>query len=421
MQLSRRYKKIAIKKDQPQQATPRGPSTSDVLMAAAIALPGLLVLPANAENAPEGTTFAFKYLSYSEDQSTSGNPALPGSGKRMKVDAPSVSISAGLGESWGVDGSFVYDSISGASPLYHSTLSGASGKGIKDTRLAGDAKVTHYFSRSSVGLGVALSKENDYSSRAVSLDFRVASDDNNTTFAMGTGYTSDKIQDEKDIILTTFGAAQKKTANDFMVGITHNLSPTDILQSNITFAAGKGYYDDPYKPLDKRPDARNDLAWLTRINHYFSGPDAALNLTYRYFNNNWGMRSHTFETEWRQQLSGGWTITPALRYYSQSSADFYSDLDLQNVSPATLYNAYPGLNSPNYAARPLYSADGRLSAFGAITPGLKIRNEISKGMVVDAKVEFYQQRSAWRLGGNGSPGIEPWKAIFIQVGFSQTF
>lgn len=384
-----------------------------------LVLPGLVALTAHAENAPEGVTVAFKYLNYEDAQSSSGDPSRPGSGKRMKVNAPSFGITAGLSDEWGLEAAAVYDSISGASPQYHSTLSGASGKGIKDERTAADAKLTRYFSRSSIGFGVATSSENDYKSNALSVDYRISSDDNNTTYAFGAGYSSDKIQDSNGNVIGLFGQAQKKKSKDFMFGVTQNLTPNDIIQSNLTYAVGKGYFDDPYKTFDKRPDTRNDLAWLTRLNHYYSNLDAALHVSYRLFSNNWGMHSHTLESEWHQQLSDGWKIVPALRYYSQNSADFYSDLDTQNAG-AGLFTAYPGLAGP-YAGRPFYSADTRLSAFGAITPGIKVSKEISKNFIVDVKAEYYQQRASWRLGGNGSTGIEPWHARFLQMGFSYKF
>lgn len=384
-------------------------SSADVLMAAAI---GLLALPAQAENAPEGTTVAFKYLDYIDYQSTDGTPTNTRGGDRMRVKAPSLGISMGLGESWGVEAAAVIDSVSGASPQYHSTLSGASGKGIKDTRTAIDAKATHYLRRSSIGVGIANSSEDDYKSTAISVDYRMSSEDNNTTFAIGTGYTSDKIEDTNGNVLATFGAEQKKRANDFMLGVTHNLSPTDIVQSNITYSAGKGYYDDPYKTFDKRPDNRQDLAWLTRYNHYFSDADAALHLSYRFFSNSWGMRSHTIESEWHQELGGGWKIIPGLRFYSQNSADFYNDLNPVDVAAS--------FGVP-YAQRPLNSFDARLAAFGAITPGVKLVWEISKAVTVDVKAELYEQRASYRVGGEGSPNNEPLKARFLQFGAAWHF
>jgi hypothetical protein len=39
----------------------------------------------------------------------------------------------------------------------------------------------------------------------------------------------------------------------------------------------------------------------------------------------------------------------------------------------------------------------------------------------DLKLDFYRQRSDWRFGGGGSPGIEPFSARWIQTGVSKTF
>ena len=75
-----------------------------------------------------------------------------------------------LSGSLALEGTLVYDSISGASPLYFNTLSGASGTGITEYRTAGDVKVTKYFGGFAVGFGAAVSSERDYLSRAASVD-----------------------------------------------------------------------------------------------------------------------------------------------------------------------------------------------------------------------------------------------------------
>ena len=56
---------------------------------------------------------------------------------------------------------------------------------------------------------------------------------------------------------------------DFLVGVTQALIADAIVQSNLTYSRGHGYYSDPYKPLDTRPDERRIFAWLTRYNQYF--------------------------------------------------------------------------------------------------------------------------------------------------------
>jgi hypothetical protein len=65
------------------------------------------------------------------------------------------------------------------------------------------------------------------------------------------------------------------------------------------------------------------------------------------------------------------------------------------------------------------SADQRLSAFGAITAGLKVAKQIDRDWSVDLKLEHYEQRGAWRVFGAGSPGLAPMRANSLQIGFTR--
>ena len=87
------------------------------IIAAALALPGVMApLKSFAETAPEHGEVAIKYLQYKDSQ-----PGLD----RIKVTAPSIYVLAPLSPKWAVEGSFVSDSVSGATPRYHTSISGA--------------------------------------------------------------------------------------------------------------------------------------------------------------------------------------------------------------------------------------------------------------------------------------------------------
>ena len=360
------------------------------LLAAAIALPGLAIIDAHAA-APEEGLIGFKYLYYRDYQ--------PG-GERMRVTAPSAFVAKTLPGDVVVNASGVLDSVSGASPLYHSTLSGASGKGIHDYRKAADLKVTKYWDRVSVGVGGAFSTEHDYQSKAGSLDLRIASADNNTTWALGVANARDSI-DSTNLV----AVGKHRNTNDFLAGVTQVLTPRDVVQTNLTVSRGTGYYNDPYKAIDVRPDYRNQYAWLVRWNHYVESMDASVRLTSRLYRDSFGVKSVTLAAEWVQPIGNRWTVVPSLRYYSQSAADFYFD------------PPYP----TGYTGSGFYSADQRLSAFGAFTPGIKLIKEFASGWAVDFKAEYYEQRGDWRLQGKGSPGLLPLKAQIYQVGISTKF
>ena len=366
-------------------------NNSTALLAAALALPGILPATALAQLSPDPGLIALKYLDYRDWQ--------PG-GDRMRVRSPSFYARKPLSDSLQAEGSIVYDSISGASPLYHNTLSGASRLGVTDYRTAGSAKLTKYFDPVAVGVGAAVSSERDYLSRALSLDVRVSSDDRNRTLAFGIGGASDRIN-------STNGVAEGKERHtlDLLAGITQALSPEAIVESTVTYSPGHGYYSDPYKAIDVRPDHRRIFGWLTRYNQHLPWLDATVNLSYRYLHDSFGSSSHTAEFAWHQPLPDGWSVVPSLRYYTQSAADFYFD---------------PPFPQGFVFGQP-YSADTRLSAFGALTSGVSIVKRFPDGWSFDVKLDFYRQRSDWRLGGDGSPGLEPFSARWIQTGVSKTF
>jgi hypothetical protein len=370
---------------------PKKTGSGGALLAAALALPGILPATALAQLTPDPGLISLKYLDYRDWQ--------PGA-DRIRVKTPSLYARKPLSDSLQAEGSIVYDSISGASPLYHNTLSGASHLGVTDYRTAGDAKLTKYFDRFAVGVGAAVSSERDYLSRALSLDVRVSSDDRNRTFAFGIGGAGDRIN-------STNGIAEGKERHtlDLLAGITQALSPDAIVQSTLTFSSGHGYYSDPYKMLDARPDHRQILAWLTRYNQYLAGLDASIGVSYRYLHDSFGTSSHTVDATWNQPLPNGWALAPSVRYYTQRAADFYFD-------PPFPQGFVPG---------ELYTADARLSAFGALTAGLTLSKQLPDGWSFDVAVDFYRQRSDWHLGGDGSPGLEPFSARWIRTGISKSF
>ena len=374
------------------------PSTGAAVLAAALALPGM-VPAANAESAPESGQIGFKYLSYRDSQ-----PGL----KRVSVDAPSVSWLMPVAGSWSLAGSYTLDSVSGASPRWHSSISSASR--MSDFRRAADLRVTRYLARSSFSIGAAQSTEHDYRSTSFSLQATFSSDDNNTTWAVGIGRALDRIDPVNALVVD-----ERKHTTDLMVGVTQVLTPRDIVQANFTVARGRGYYSDPYKQVDQRPRERDQAALMLRWNHHFEGLGASLRTSYRFYDDSFEVNAHTFSAEWVQPLPRGWTIAPSIRYHTQSAAKFYYD----PVYEPLLGAPFP----PGYLAHPngFYSADHRLSAFGALTFGIRMSKEIIKNWSADVRLDLYQQRADWRVGGKASPGLAPLEARLMQVGVTHKF
>jgi len=364
---------------------------SAALIAAALALPGILPQGALAQGAPDEGVVALRYYDYRDWQ--------PGA-NRMTVRSPSLYALVPLSDTLTLEGSLVHDSISGASPLFHDTLSGASGLGVSDYRVAGDLKLTKYFGGSALDVGTAYSHERDYISRAMSVDWRTWSDDRNRTYTIGFGGANDRIDSVNGI-----ARDKRRETYDYLLGITQVLRRDAIVESSVTWSDGRGYYADPYKLLDVRPDRRQILAWLTRYNQYLPRFDATLRVAYRYLRDSFGDRSHMLEASWVQSLPAGFTLTPTLRYLTQDAADFYRD-------PPFPQGARQG--TP-------YTADTRLSAFGALTAGLRVERQFAHGVSADVEVNVYRRRAGWHAGGSGSPGLAEFSARWIEFGLAKRF
>ena len=366
---------------------------------AALALPGVMVNAARAESAPEEGVISAKLQAYKDSQ-----PNL----ERIKVFSPSLHLLAPIAGVWSVEASVVQDNISGATPRWHTSVTGASK--MHDRRLASDVKLTRYFDRAAVGARFAYSDENDYRSNAFAIDGRISSADNNTTWVAGLGGS-------RDVINPVNGKVEneRKSVTEGMVGMVQALSKNDLAQFNLTYVRGRGYFSDPYKLVDERPRNKNQTIGLLRWNHFIEGNSSTVRSSYRFYSDSFGVQAHTAQLEWVVPLNERFIITPSTRYYTQRAARFY----FNPVYDPEIGEPYPA----GYSTAPptFYSADARLSSYGAFTVGGKFEWRFDKFWSADVKYELYQQRSAWRLGGGGSPGLLPFRAQFGQIGVSRRF
>ena len=382
------------------------------LLSAAMALPCVLST-AHAESAPEKGTLSFKYLNYKESQQTA-NDALGAYGRadsksgasaydeRILVKATSSSLVVPLNSEWSMSGTLITDSISGASPAYHTQALSY----LKDFRRAVDTSLTRYLPNGILTVGMSHSGENDYVSRAVSLLATRSSENKNTTWTAGLAINRDQINPANQIVFN-----ETKRSSEVLLGVTQVVTMNDIVQFNLGYYKGQGYFSDPYKIYDERPRDRTQQKFQTRWNHYFNDLNATSRLAYRYYTDSWGIRSHTLDAEWVQQFGNGWSVAPALRYYTQTAAKFYVEVD-PRLSP------FPANPPPNAL---YFSEDQRMSAFGGLTMGMKLTKQLNLDTKVDVKFEQYGQKGAWILSGTGSKGLAPFYARNLQVGITRSF
>lgn len=378
---------VAVKKNQREKAI-------NLLVSATASLPLFgLGTPVFAQKVPDSTTVGVQY-SYFEDRQS-------GDEDRMSIHAPTVWLDTAIAKNTELEASLVIDTLSGASPIYHDTMSGASGLGINDDRYAGDLTLTQYFENFSLSLGAAHSTEEDYDSEGFNLSSRFWTPDKNTVMLVGINANHNRVSSVNDPLLD-----ELQTDWGGIIGVTQILDKESLIQSNFSVEIEDGFLNDPYKLSDNRPQSRDRYAWLTRYIKYISSVDAALHLDYRFYFDSWRLFSHTFDAAWYQPLSddGSWMLRPRIRYYSQREANFYSDLTPAEVTDDRLY-----------------SADQRLGSFGSITFGLGLTHDFGGGYSASASYDFAITNSSWTLGNQGSPDIEDLHLSYLSINLEKRF
>jgi hypothetical protein len=362
------------------------------LMRAAFALP-VIAIPARAGAAEVGE-IGLSVLGYKERG-------------LIKITEPILWGRVQFAESWEVRASALVDIVTGASAELVSNLSGkpvqtVTGASVSDRRTAADVKVTNRWREMTFSASRAVSDEEDYRSRAAGLEASLDLDSRLTTLVAGYGKSNDRIGSADDPELD-----ERRDVREYLIGITQVLSPLALVQSTLQSSRGTGWFNDPYKRTltfpeggglptlvsDTRPSERNSVAWLTRYRQHLPGNRATLQAEYRYFRDDWGIRSHTLEVGWQQDLGERWALRPALRYYTQTAADFYS----------------PVVPQP----RPeLLSSDQRLGAFGALSPSLRATWRHESGVMLEATLGYNYNAADLRPGG-GSPAFETLRAYYV--------
>jgi hypothetical protein len=369
---------------------------SGAVIAAALALPGVWAPPASAQTATERPQTAVLWLSamhYEESQ-----PGL----ERVTVTTPSARLLMPLASHWALEGGLVADSVSGASPRWQSAVSSASV--MREKRRAGDVKLTRYYEHSAYSIGLAHSTETDYSSSALSLGANWASPDKNTTWSVSVAGTGDVIKPGVGSVASI--AEDKRDGTELLVGVTQALSRADVIQLNLTLNAGEGYYNDPYKLFDERPRARKQAALLGRWNHHLAADRSTARASYRYYKDSYGVDAHTVQAEWVKPLTDRLSLTPSVRYSSQRAARFYTPA----VVDAAGLPVYPAIVAGEFV-----SGDQRLAAFGALSLGLRVEFKLNDSLSLDTRLERYEQRADWRLGGQGSSGLAPLRVLTLHA------
>ena len=244
---------------------------------------------------------------------------------------------------------------------------------FSDSRWAFNLGLSKRIDQHTPSAQLSFSEEVDYTSTGVSLTDAYDMNRKNTTLLYGGALTHDMINPSNG------RASDTKDTLDAMIGVSQVLSPTTLLTANLTFGQVTGFITDPYKLVDlngtltyeNRPDSKNRQILFVGLNQFVTPLDASIDLGFRHDGDSFGISAETLSLAWFQKISKEFILSPSLRYYTQTAADFY---DVRFTG------------SPEF-----YSSDYRVSAFDAVSYGLTAIWLRTSNLTLDAGIERYQQ------------------------------
>jgi hypothetical protein len=274
------------------------------------------------------------------------------------------------------------------------------------------------------------SEEIDYISNAYALGWKKEMFSKNTVLSAGIAFNDDTVVATPG---TTILDDRDKDSVDLALGLSQIVSPDTVLDFNVTYGRSEGYLADPYRQIsdtrtilvpipgggsipvtdtftypENRPDTRDRLAFKVSGRHYIAPLDAGVLASWRFFTDGDGIASNTFDLSWCQQVTEKITVTPFVRFYQQSEADYY----------------YPSLTSTDVQGNdradgkpPYFSSDYRLAGLRSLTYGVGLDYQPLSWLRLGVKLERYEMEGTSR----DAPSVMFPSANVISVGFHATY
>lgn len=326
------------------------------LTSAALMLPGISE-KSHADTPPENIKVGYRFSNYQEDV-TDANKTFGPSADRYDIDINQFRLLVPFMDQYSLTLDLQTETLSGASPWFTGEVGGQaklvmSGASIKEERDDVGVSFRYYASEGSGGVTFSQSSENDYESSAVSIDGSYDINNRHTTLSAGVSFSDDQLKPTQGLIPAKI-AEEDKNSMSLFLGFGQIINKYSVMQAGLSYTQLSGYLTDPYKFRDSRPDEKNQWTLTFGYRKFIHEEDSAIHANYRFYHDDWGINSHTFELAWYQNITAGFKLIPRIRYYTQQEADFFSN----NVQLSDKY----------------FADDFRLSTYGAVTAGMRMES-----------------------------------------------
>jgi len=341
--------------------------------------------------------FALPQRSRADDQIEMGYEDYSENDGRIQVGTAGLYFESELKSWFSVNGNFIYDAISGATPTGAPPIPGTNAVAMAhmdDTRYAGSLAGVFKLGNNTLSPQVSVSQESDYRSIGISLNNAIDFNGKNTTFSWGISHDFDQILPNagEDPSITS---PRNKNSTDGLLGLSQVLDQNTLIGANLALGYSDGYLSDPYKRVlfddfpytpgqpytvfpERRPDHKFRQVAFVSLQHYFEPLHGAVDVSCRFYHDSFDIVANTATIQWNQKIGKYAILSPFVRYYTQTAASFYG-------------THFPGdpTNPTVYPTPDHYSADYRLSALYSWTYGVSLSVRVQKHLSLEVAYRRY--------------------------------
>jgi hypothetical protein len=324
-------------------------------------------------------------------------------GGGVTIQGPSLLVRKQFAQKFSVSANHYVDRVNSASIDVVTTASP-----YEEERTQNSVGLDYLHDRWMMNVGFSNSEENDYTAETFSFGISQDIFGDLTTVSLGYSLGNDTVGRRGD---ATF--SEETERQQYRLGVSQILTKNLLLGLSFETITDEGFLNNPYRQVryidpttpqgysyerEVYPHTRTSDAGAIRLRYYLPYR-AAIHAEYRQYADTWAIDADTFEIGYTHPIAAGWTIEGKLRAYSQTSADFYSDL-------------FPRSQYQNFMAR-----DKELSTFTSQTLRLAASYDIVRGgwkfvergtlnVIVDHMFFDYEDFRDLRVTGT-VPGSEP--------------
>lgn len=288
-------------------------------------------------------------------------------GGGVEVTGPSILVRKGDAKNFSLSANYYADSISSASIDVVTQ-----GSSYSEQRDQWSGSIDYLHADTTMSVGYTNSDESDYQADTYNVSLSQTMFVALTTVTLGYSRGFDDIFDNTQ-------SDFKETADhqNYHISISQVLTKKMLLSLNYDAVTDEGYLQNPYRNVlvlndpndpdagfnfntpETYPNTRTSNAVSANLLYYLPYR-ASVRTNYRFYTDDWDIDAHTAEIGYTHPLRDKWIIELRYRYYTQSAADFYSDI-------------FDFPNQQNFMAR-----DKELSEFSDHTLGFGISYNLLK-------------------------------------------